>query len=456
MDGQDHADQPARKRPRRASPPTEVPLPARPASPPHQQTAASPIFSLPIHHPSHYTPPGSHPTAFQLPLHLTSFSYSPTRDLLVGKRKDEAIAHYSEPPLGADLNLGYQDCTWREDTTDEGLDALLDTLAEYEQEDESGAAAELLGKVNVITWRGMMTKLMLAVYEVEGASQGRADGWELNAMMIDGTLYLEDSKPPSKIAKKAASESSYKLQSYYGYSFEAFSTVPPTNPTTPPSFSPPNTNVQWCSVVKTNLGGFRSILGGEVDCVMPGAQMGNVKTSDFVELKTNIVISSPRDEMMFERQKLLKHYVQSFLLGVPRVIVGFRTRQGQLTALQPFKTLEIPRLVRGKPHAWDPLACLASARTLLSFITHTISSCPPNQSHQSLFDSPTSATSDIKDWPVFRIEFTPTGNEPGLKIRELGREEVQEEVLGAKKAEERVGFLLERWVERVRTRRGTK
>jgi len=34
----------------------------------------------------------------------------------------------------------------------------------------------------------------------------------------------------------------------------------------------------------------------------------------------------------------------SVLLGVPQVTVGFRTRQGQLAALQTFKTLEIPRL----------------------------------------------------------------------------------------------------------------
>ena len=142
-------------------------------------------------------------------------------------------------------------------------------------------------------------------------------------------MYLEEAKSPTKIASKAASESSYKLQSYYGYSFEAFSTMEPSA-SSPPVFSPPNTNVQWCSVVKTNLGGFRAIVGGEVDCVLPAADMSNITTSDFIELKTNIIISSPRDEMMFERsaslpsfslcahpltpdfsQKLLKHYVQS-------------------------------------------------------------------------------------------------------------------------------------------------
>jgi RAT1-interacting protein len=117
---------------------------------------------------------------------------------------------------------------------------------------------------------------------------------------FQGTLYLEDANSPTKLANKAASESSYKLQSYYGYSFEAFSTSPPSS-TSSPTFSPPNTNVQWCSIVKTNLGGFRTILGGEVDCVLPTANIKRIKADDFVELKTNIIISSPRDEMMFER-----------------------------------------------------------------------------------------------------------------------------------------------------------
>lgn len=203
-------------------------------------------------------------------------------------------------------------------------------------------ASELLEKTSVITWRGsecarvarmteadsgtaVMTKLMLAVYEVEGASRGRADGWEMNAMVIDvrssfssrvsltsltavlqGTLYLEEAKSPAKIAAKAASESSYKLQSYYGYSFEAYCTSSPSAPRhAPPTFEPPNTNVQWCSIVKTNLGGFRAILGGEVDCVVPRRDGKAPKTDDFVELKTNIVISSPRDEVSFERYILL-------------------------------------------------------------------------------------------------------------------------------------------------------
>lgn len=44
------------------------------------------------------------------------------------------------------------------------------------------------------------------------------------------------------------------------------------------------------------------ILGGEVDCVREGAGIKEgLETQDFIELKTNLVIETPRDEMNFER-----------------------------------------------------------------------------------------------------------------------------------------------------------
>jgi len=196
------------------------------------------------------------------------------------------------------------------------------SLSTWAAKQPSAAADDLLGKISVITWRGMMTKLMLAVYEVDNVATGRrGDGWEMNAMVVDvrpppssssskrssltvlscaqGCLYLEESNPPAKLAAKSASESSNALPSYYGYSFESYCTSPPADPLA--DFAVPNTNVQWCSVVKTNLGGFRTIVGGEVDCVRPGADPSRISTADFVELKTNIAIQSQRDEVNFER-----------------------------------------------------------------------------------------------------------------------------------------------------------
>lgn len=148
-----------------------------------------------------------------------------------------------------------------------------------------------------------------------------------------GTLYLEDHSPADALARKKQETSKFIIQTYYGYSFESYCTARERLATPPPStvydpnatvstaaanksgsqeeFEVPNTNVQWCSVVKTTLGTVRMVIGGEVDCVKPHVKAERVSTNDFVELKTNLVIRNERDEINFERHKLLKHYVQS-------------------------------------------------------------------------------------------------------------------------------------------------
>ena len=141
---------------------------------------------------------------------------------------------------------------------------------------------------------------------------------------------MEESNPPAKLVAKSASERTGPgaLPSYYGYAFEAYCTTS-ANPTPTEEeeeeeeeFSVPNTNVQWCSVVKTSLGSFRTLVGGEVDCVRPGADPRHlVATSDFVELKTNLVIQSQRDEVNFER-------------CAPRALSLPRSRRGLLSSLQ--------------------------------------------------------------------------------------------------------------------------
>lgn len=165
-------------------------------------------------------------------------------------------------------------------------------------------------------------------------------------------------------------------------------------------------------MTKTSLGATRLILGGEVDCLKGSFDGRSLKNA--VELKTNIVIQNDRDRRRFERSapllppppshvaaadlllfsKLLRIWAQSFLLGVPvrlailrdqarhltaaphtrmqEVIVGFRSRQPPiLQTLQTFKTLELPRLVRGQPGAWDANVCLAFGSEALAFIRRT-------------------------------------------------------------------------------------
>ena len=79
---------------------------------------------------------------------------------------------------------------------------------------------------------------------------------------------------------------------------------------------------------------------------------------NWVELKTSAGIENDRDMLKYER-KLLKFWIQSFLLGVPKIIVGFRNRDGILQSLEELETKSIPGLVkrRGKG-TWDGNVCI--------------------------------------------------------------------------------------------------
>lgn len=57
-----------------------------------------------------------------------------------------------------DLSRGFDTFQKLDDTADDHLDSLLDTIAAHEQELGSKIDAE------IITWRGMMTKIMAAPF----------------------------------------------------------------------------------------------------------------------------------------------------------------------------------------------------------------------------------------------------------------------------------------------------
>lgn len=86
---------------------------------------------------------------------------------------------------------------------------------------------------------------------------------------------------------------------------------------------------------------------------------------NWIELKTTAEIYGDRDVLKFER-KLMKYWIQSFLLGVPKIIVGFRTSDGTLLRLEELETQSIPEKVKtqGK-RSWDGNVCINFAATFL-------------------------------------------------------------------------------------------
>jgi RAT1-interacting protein len=86
---------------------------------------------------------------------------------------------------------------------------------------------------------------------------------------------------------------------------------------------------------------------------------------NWVELKTSAEIRGERDIVNFER-KLMKFWIQSFLLGVPKVIVGFRSPNGILERVEEMATASIPAKVKREGRGtWDGNMCINFASELL-------------------------------------------------------------------------------------------
>jgi RAT1-interacting protein len=213
------------------------------------------------------------------------------------------------------------------------------------------------------------------------------------ATLHNGTIYIEEDFP-SRAAERAAEadrppprhqhpdQQSREMMTYWGYKFETLSLIP-----TPPSSTSPaeirkhqesitSNHAQHCSIVQTSFGPHSLILGGEVDGLLAPKPTDPEVPVQWVELKTSEELPPPqrqqhRDILKFER-KLLKFWAQSFLLGVPKIVVGFRSKSGVLRGLQTFNTHELPGMVRRGTGCWDGNTCINFAAAFLAWLKETV------------------------------------------------------------------------------------
>lgn len=96
-----------------------------------------------------------------------------------------------------------------------------------------------------------------------------------------------------------------------------------------------------------------------------------------MELKTNKIIENEKQESIFHK-KMLKHWAQSWLLGVPTIEVGFRDDAGVLKAQRSFDTFTIPRFIASLPQPpWHPSPAHHFLYSVLNLVlTHVLPTDP--------------------------------------------------------------------------------
>ncbi|KAA8643198.1 hypothetical protein EYZ11_012540 [Aspergillus tanneri] len=301
-------------------------------------------------------------TTIRRPKEITCFSYDDQHEFHLG---DSSLRYYYPPRLPADLNRGFDVFQKLDDSADEHLDALLETILALEK--DTGKKCE----ADIITWRGMMTKILTAPFDM-------MNGWEMNATYFQGTVFIEENNAYKNHQKQLQHNQRMPqgmppqdLMAYWGYKFETLSLLnQPWDPTPREEIESReelvvNNNAQYCSVVRTGIGSTRLVIGGEVDAVWDTKPDRKEDSINWVELKTSAEIKNDRDMVKYER-KLLKFWAQSFLLGVPKIIVGFRDQQGIVHRLEELDTASLPGKVKKIGRGtWDGNICINFAATFL-------------------------------------------------------------------------------------------
>ncbi|KAI1438741.1 RAI1 like PD-XK nuclease-domain-containing protein [Xylaria sp. CBS 124048] len=324
------------------------------------------------------------------PKEIAHFSYDEKREFHLN---DSSLQWYYPPRLGADLSKGFDSFDKHDETIDEHLHGLLKTIAAHEKEEGKKIDAD------VVTWRGMMTKIMSAPFDDR-------DGFTMNATLYQDCIFIEEDHESKQVSKQEQSNQqqnrrrgqfSPDVMTYWGtakdriyssfalyltrsvgYKFEALSCLPRPWGEVSREFIEGreqlvvNNKAQYCSVVRTGIGKTTLCLGGEVDAIWDSKPAQKGAPINWVELKTSAEIRDERGMKNFER-KLMKFWIQSFLLGVPKIIVGFRSQSGILIGLEEIQTTSIPETAAKRGvRSWDANTCINFANAFLEWLRGTI------------------------------------------------------------------------------------
>lgn len=291
-------------------------------------------------------------TALKQPKEL--FSYSRTIDgdwnLDEAESKSSALNYFYFPDAYVDQRLDLQAGikTFKQIPEADNRAQFPVFLAAIQQHEQATGKKT---KTDIITFRGIMTKLLTLPYNMNS-------GFQLYVIGYDGQLFIKNDDAFDAAAREkedadiTPDQQRYRdVCGYGGYKFETLVTLPkPWAQCSRSSIEKRHKRVvnnyeQYISVVRTGIGKVKTLLAGEVDCVWDYAPAEENVLPHYVELKTSRTIATPAHAMTFER-KLFRTWAQCFLLGITKIVYGFRDEQHMLTDVEIYNTDEVPVMLK--------------------------------------------------------------------------------------------------------------
>ncbi|GER50574.1 glycine-rich protein [Striga asiatica] len=266
---------------------------------------------------------------FQEPYELACFS-----------RVEGGDVYFDDRNIGADLNEGFDTFIAKKDLGSQGFGDLLATIR------NKNIALE---NMHFVTYRNNLNKILATAYI-------RNEPWEMGVHKRNGVVYLDVHKLPERPQTELD-----RRMCYWGYCFESLATENPKR-VDEEGIHHVDTNVEFCSVIMTKLGAHKILMGAEMDC----CDSTDEGRRFYVELKTSRELNY-HTVKRYERVKLLKFWIQSFLAGVPYIVIGYRDDNGLLVRTERLETKDIPHRVKMKNY-WQEGVCLAFADEVLCWL----------------------------------------------------------------------------------------
>lgn len=211
-----------------------------------------------------------------------------------------------------------------------------------------------------VCFRGLLTQLMCTPYE-------NREGWRVLAVRHRGTVYLhKDETEGAKRQRLQASDRLKAMQSW-GYKFEQYM-MSDTMSGEPDPAPPVIESEEFCCMFRTRMGSHSIVYGAEMDGVevsngltLGQGLLGNAHGIDlnsetFVELKTSRIVEHPGQERTLKKFKQIKWWCQSFLVGVPKIVCGFRDDDGVVEKVVQYSVNDLPKSCS---EHWQPNVCMS-------------------------------------------------------------------------------------------------
>lgn len=265
-----------------------------------------------------------------------------------------------------DLNAGYENAIRKDFGKKEKIDILLTWILLHQEEVKHIFHVPNSNKpqIDFVCFRGLLTTIGTTIYE-------NKDDWLICATKFRSVIYLCAFDTEDHVHRRETATERDKQMSAWGYKFEQYLVT--DTPNSQPNLSiPVNEKEEYCIVLKGRLNNHTLLYSAEVDGKDPFYRNfdGDPKSTQcYLELKTSRMITSDRQYLNFGRFKLLKWWLQSFLVGIPKIISGFRDDHGIVRNLEIFPVSQIPKMSENQ---WSPSSILNFTSHFMDFIRHCV------------------------------------------------------------------------------------